>query len=121
VDQSLVDEIRAVEQQLLTPAIRASRDALDRLVSDRFVEFGSSGRVYDKQAVVAQMLASPSIAVGISDFQVLAVAAQVALATYRTGASLRSSLWRREGEQWRIVFHQGTVVPSTKQDEPSDA
>jgi hypothetical protein len=26
-------------------------------------------------------------------------------------ASLRSSLWRRDEEGWRMVFHQGTPVP----------
>jgi hypothetical protein len=108
----LEHEIREVEEQLLKPAIRASRDALDRLISDQFVEFGSSGRVYDKREVIAQMLASPNVTVNVSDFRVLPISAEVALATYRTGASLRSSLWRREGEHWRIVFHQGTVVPA---------
>ncbi|HET7541691.1 MAG TPA: DUF4440 domain-containing protein [Polyangiaceae bacterium] len=117
---SLVDEIRDCEEQLLTPAIRASQDELERLVSDQFVEYGSSGRVYDKQAVIAQMLSAPNISVAVSDFRVLELAAQVALATYRTGASLRSSIWRREGEQWRIVFHQGTVIPP-KQAEQSGA
>lgn len=104
----LQDEIRELEERLLIPAVRASAEALDRLVSDEFVEFGSSGRVYTKQSVIAQMLAEPSITVSVSEFHVLAVSPDVALATYRTGRSLRSSVWRREGEDWRIVFHQGT-------------
>ena len=110
VTHRLQDEIREREQQLVTPSVRASADALDRLVSDQFVEFGSSGRVYTKPDVIALMLAAPSVTVGVTDFHVLAVAPDVALATYRTGRSLRSSLWRREGEAWRIVFHQGTPI-----------
>jgi hypothetical protein len=106
----LQDEIREVEEQLVTPAVRASADALDRLVSDQFVELGSSGRVYTKPDVIAQMLAQPNITIDVADFQVLAVTPDVALATYRTGRSVRSSLWRREGEAWRIVFHQGTPI-----------
>lgn len=106
----LQDEIRELEEQLVTSAVRASADALDRLVSDEFVEFGSSGRVYTKHDVIAQMLAEPSITVRVADFHVLAVTPDVALATYRTGRSVRSSLWRREGEAWRIVFHQGTPI-----------
>ncbi len=106
----LLDEIRELEEQLVTPAVRASADALDRLVSDEFVEFGSSGRVYSKQDVIAQMLAEPAVTIRVADFNVLAVGPEVALATYRTGRSLRSSLWRREGEGWRIVFHQGTPI-----------
>jgi hypothetical protein len=47
----LQDEILQLEEQLVAPAVRASADALDRLVSDEFVEFGSSGRVYTKHDV----------------------------------------------------------------------
>jgi hypothetical protein len=106
----LQDEIRELEARLLKPEIRASADALDRLVSDQFVEFGGSGRVYLKRDVIAQMLAQPNVSVSVADFQVLALSPDVALATYRTGKSLRSSIWRREGECWRIVFHQGTTI-----------
>lgn len=108
----LEDEIRELEEQLLTPTIRASADALDRLVSDQFVEFGSTGRVYKKPDVIALMLASPNITASLIDFRVLAVTVDVALATYRTERSVRSSLWRREGRAWRIVFHQGTPTTS---------
>lgn len=104
------DDIRELEERLLDPAVRGSADALDRLVSDQFVEFGSSGRVYTKAEVIAQLLASPSVTVSVVDFRVLAVAPDVALATYRTPGSLRSSVWRREGGDWRIVFHQGTTT-----------
>ena len=104
----LLDEIRKLEDQLLDPAVRASADALDRLVSNDFVEFGSSGRVYTKQDVIAQMLGAPSVTVSLTDFNVLALSPDVALATYRTPGSLRSSIWRCEGDNWRIVFHQGT-------------
>lgn len=109
----LLDEIRGVEQQLLTAEVRGSAEALDRLVSDQFVEFGNSGRIYSKADVIAQMLGAPNVQVDVSDFQVLALAEDVALATYRTPRSLRSSVWRREGTQWRCVFHQGTSLPPT--------
>ncbi len=106
----LQDEIRELEDCLVSPEVRASADALNRLISDQFVEFGSSGRIYTKRDVITQMLAAPSITVEVADLRVLAVSPDVALATYRTGRSLRSSVWRREGESWRIVFHQGTPI-----------
>jgi len=110
----LEDEIRGVEEQLLRAEVRASSEALDRLVSDRFVEFGSSGRVYTKPDVIAQMLAAPNVRVAVTDFRVLELAPDAALATYRTGASLRSSVWQRVAGQWQIVFHQGTPVIATE-------
>ena len=106
----LLDEIRELEERLLRPEVRASADTLEGLVADQFVEFGSSGRVYTKRDVIRQMLAAPSVTVKVADFTVLSISPDVALATYRTPNSLRSSIWRREGENWRIVFHQGTPV-----------
>jgi hypothetical protein len=107
-------EIRKCEEQLGSPAVRASADALDRLVSDQFVEFGSSGKEYTKRDVIDQMLARPHVTISLLDFRVVAVSPGVALATYRTAGSLRSSIWRREGEQWRILFHQGTPITNAK-------
>ena len=109
----LQDEIRQLEEQLATHSIRASAEALDRLIADEFVEFGSSGRVYTKSEVVALILAAPSTTTTLIDFRVSGVTTDVALATFRTERSLRSSLWRREGQAWRIVFHQGTVLAET--------
>ena len=104
------DEIRKLEEQLASSAVRVSAEALDGLISDHFVEFGSSGRVYSKREVIAEMLAKPHITVSLTDFRILAIAQDAALVTYRTGGSLRSSVWRREDEHWRIIFHQGTPI-----------
>ena len=106
----LEDEIRELEEQLVMPSVRGSAVALDRLISDQFIEFGSSGQVYGKADAIALLLAAPRVTINVTDFRVLAISAEVALATYRTERSLRSSLWRREGQAWRIVFHQGTVT-----------
>ncbi|HEY5959598.1 MAG TPA: DUF4440 domain-containing protein [Polyangiaceae bacterium] len=106
----LEDEILELEERLLAPEVRSSAEALDELISSRFVEFGSSGRIYTKDDVVRQTLAAPIVRVAVTEFSVLAVSADVVLATYRTPNSLRSSIWRREDERWRIVFHQGTPI-----------
>jgi glyoxylase I family protein len=110
----LEDEMRRCEEQLGSSTVRASADALDRLVSDQFVEFGSSGKEYTKRDVIDQMLARPHVTISLLDFRVFAVSPDVALATYRTAGSLRSSIWRREGGHWRIVFHQGTPITDPK-------
>jgi hypothetical protein len=52
------DEIRALEQSLLTPTVRSSAEELDRVLSDDFLEFGSSGRAYTKEQVIPLALGS---------------------------------------------------------------
>ena len=111
------DEIRAVELSLLTPPGRTSAEYLHEIVSEDFREFATSGRTYGKSEVIAALLsmpptaADPTPAPQLVDFRVQELAPGVALATYRTRLSLRSSIWKRDGEAWRIHFHQGTVVP----------
>jgi hypothetical protein len=84
--------------------------ALGALVTDDFLEFGSSGRVWDA-ASVHHVLASSPGTVSIEDFAVDLVADDVALATYRMTAPIRSnrsSLWVRRDGRWVMRFHQGT-------------
>jgi len=106
---SLEAQIRELEDRLLLPEVRGSAAALDALISRDFVEFGSTGQVYDRQTIVLAMLKDPNPRVPtLTEFQVRELSPDVALVTYRTSGSVRSSVWRRENDTWRIVFHQGT-------------
>jgi hypothetical protein len=115
------DEIRRLEESHLNGEARRSSEKLARLLSDDFVEFGSSGRVYDKRTVLAALASDDAAPFVVTDFRTTLLAPGVALATYRatrtnatgSAASLRSSIWKRDahGEKaWRLVFHQGTRV-----------
>ncbi len=110
----LQDEILELEERLAAPAVRASADALDRLISDEFVEFGSSGRVYTKHEVISQMLAAPGITASFADFRVLAVSPDVALATYRTGrhfAVLSGDVRDNPGESYFTRARPSRLMP----------
>ena len=109
----LEQALRALEERLLDPAIRGSANQVDLLLADEFVEFGSSGHIYDKPAVMEALQLDPGFdgRRTIGDFRVRDLAPTVALVTYqiRETGTLRSSIWRLEEEQWRMVFHQGTA------------
>jgi hypothetical protein len=121
----LTAEIHALEMRLLEPLVRASPDKLAELLAADFVEFGSSGRAYDRTQIIAalsveQGAPGPPLERTITDFAVRLLADNVALATYRVarrkpGAAaaehvMRSSIWRRNGGRWQMAFHQGTRV-----------
>jgi hypothetical protein len=42
------------------------------------------------------------------DIEAVAIADDVVLVTYRAADTLRSSLWVRGDDGWRVRFHQGT-------------
>ena len=120
----LMETIRELELQLLDPKVRMSRALASALLADDFVEFGSSGRVYDKVSVLDALAIDASVAPAVRDFAVKALGPGVYLATYCTvrhassgedmRQALRSSIWRQTGAHWQLVFNQGTPAESHK-------
>lgn len=105
-------KINSLEQSLLKPEIRKSRDILNKLLSDDFLEFGSSGVVYNKHDMLELLPLEPLREMKIEDFQIQNLAKDIVLATYKTIENklitLRTSIWKKEGDDWRLFFHQGT-------------
>jgi hypothetical protein len=108
--------IEALEKSLLDPVVRQSPDQLNQLIADDFVEFGSSGKVYTKQDCIRPDEIVRNFV--ISEFKLKELSNDVMLATYKIDEngliSLRSSIWKRYGDDWKIVFHQGTLQSKNK-------
>ena len=109
--------LRRLELSLHQPDVRASREKLAELLADDFIEFGRSGRTYDKPSILTALTqetgANP--APEVSDFQARFEAETIVLITYRSSrrspspmATNRSSLWRLRAGRWQMAFHQGT-------------
>ena len=98
-----------LETSLHMKHIRNSPDAVSALLADDFVEFGSSGRVWDKSSIIETLQREKlDQKVIVKDFAARELAPHVVLVTYKTASSLRSSIWRRLGGKWQMIFHQGT-------------
>lgn len=111
---SVAAHLEALERELLVPGVRKSA-RVEALLAEDFVEFGSSGRTYAKADIIAALRDETPTAITATDFRLRMLTPDIALLTYRSwrhatpaAHALRSSLWRREGERWRMVFHQGT-------------
>ena len=70
------------EESLLDPDIRMSTQLVEPL-ADKFIEFGSSGRVYTKDDLVAVLQAESPVVQRTSNFQLMTLAPDVALLTYK--------------------------------------
>jgi hypothetical protein len=114
---SLEQELKALEERLLSPLAESSGD-LALLLADDFVEFGTSGRIFTRETTLQARRSGPPVARSLMDYKVVALADGVALCTYRAiryGTpvplySLRCSIWKHIGGRWRMIFHQGTFV-----------
>jgi ribonuclease HI len=114
VDADL-DKVRDLELQLLDPEVRRDRAAVEQLLHPDFVEFGASGRSWDKSAVSEALHEEPGERTEAWDVGVTRLSRDVVLVTYRARTaertSLRASVWVRHGNEWRVRFHQGTPAP----------
>lgn len=127
-----VDEVlRELEQELFKISVRKNAARVAALLTDDFREFGSSGRIFTKAEIIAELGDEPPVSISMRDFELTLLTEELALVTYRSTKvqhgvlvgveagvvpteSLRSSLWRKGADGWQMVFHQGTTVAARK-------
>ncbi|MEU9089447.1 DUF4440 domain-containing protein [Streptomyces sp. NPDC048428] len=108
------------ELRLLDPGVRASPDAVTELLDPEFIEFGASGRRYDRTSIldvtsaVDESAPDPSIATEMSGVLLAPGLVHLTYVSEGNGRRVRrSSLWRLSESGWRMYFHQGTpTAPS---------
>ena len=125
MDDHLATLIKSLELELLHPDVRKSTGRLDQLLSDDFVEFGTSAKRYTRQDILEVLPGQREFQFELHDFSLTWISENAVLAIFRLkkvlpesgekSSSLRSSLWQHREGRWQILFHQGT--PQS----PSDA
>ena len=115
VDADRLAFFRELETSLHRRSVRNSPLAVSALLDDDFVEFGKSGRVYDKRLTIELLRDDDSdFMPEVRDFEIRPLSADVVLVIYRSGRGdlfdRRSSIWRLSGGKWRMTFHQGTAA-----------
>ena len=125
--KTIEETFRNLEQSLHRPEVRSSREFVEALLASDFSEIGASGQLYDRSTTVDGLLGeAPAVQARlpiVQDFVAAELAEDVVLVTYRSireasddlpeRSTLRSSIWVLEGGNWRMRFHQGTIIPST--------
>jgi hypothetical protein len=121
-DIDLKEQLRALEESHLRHEVRSSPQAMQALLGEEFVEFGSSGRAFDRAATIALVSGQAAFHSCVDEFRVRVLAPEVALTTYRLSVwsdsedqarvTLRSSVWMHRAGRWVLVFHQGTLASS---------
>lgn len=110
-----VEHVVAQELRLLDPAVRRSAHEVAELLHPGFVEFGASGRRWDRASILAALAVEPDgESLTAYDVTGIRLADDVVLVTYVSARSSararRSSVWRRVGGTWLLYFHQGTPM-----------
>lgn len=115
IKQQLIE----LEQLLVQPATRLSAELLNRYLADDFYEIGASGRCFGKADVLTRLPTETPPVITQQDFDCRVLAEGLAQLAYRAtikraendavAYSIRSSIYRFNGEEWQMLFHQGTA------------
>jgi len=120
---SIEEHLRTLEEELLQSDVRKTATRLDELLAEEFIEFGSSGQVFDKHQIIRILQTEALARRSLNDFKAMSLAPGVFLISYRAirygaageqlASSLRSSVWKLMDGRWQMVFHQGTSSKET--------
>ena len=86
-NSDLLQHLSSLELTLQRLDVRRDRTQLDNLLHESFVEFGRSGRRYEKAGILEELPQDPNpLAMWSQDFEVAELAEGVALLTYRSAS-----------------------------------
>ncbi len=113
-----VQAVIELELRLQRPEVRAEPGAVEALLHPGFSEFGASGRRWGRTEMLAALAAEQPAAeeptITATEMTGTRLADDVIHLTYlsqRAGRrALRSSIWLRTPDGWRVYFHQGTLT-----------
>lgn len=116
----IINTIKDLELSLLNPEVRSSREKLNRLISDDFIEFGTSGNKYTKNDILERLPNTlDRIEYKVGDFSVSTPSENIAITNFKTEKiingkdkvfSKRSSHWRKTNGEWQMYLHEATRI-----------
>lgn len=118
--EKILTELSRREPIFHRPEFGTSRTDFQNMTAPDFWEVGASGRQYSRPEVLDELekrFSAPHRDVWeTSGFRCRRLGPNVYLLTYtllqdHNRRTRRSTIWERSGEGWRIVYHQGTIVP----------
>ena len=100
------------------PEFGTSRADFESMIAQDFWEIGASGRKYSKSEILDILETRYSVPViesySITGFACQELAPNLYLTTYELDQegrhSRRSTIWSLDGNDWKIVYHQGTLI-----------
>jgi hypothetical protein len=114
----IINTLAEYERLLANPGTVSNKEELNKLLSDKFMEIGSSGRLYNREQTLKALESGEMPQTDLTGFNIINLAENTWLLTYRakriingnTALSYRCSVWNYNNKQWQILFHQGTNI-----------
>lgn len=118
MDDATLTQVTTLEEGLWRAETRFDDAFLAGILAEDFVEFGWSGRTYQRSDLIGNRDPNTSIraTLPLRDFWARYLADDLVLVTYvseehhnrQRRHGNRSSIWTRSAEGWQLRFHQAT-------------
>lgn len=116
--QTVLEALMRREPIFHRPEFGTTRADFARMTEASFWEIGASGRIYTREEVLDVLAARHAQPHedrwATRDFHCQALAPDLYLLSYTLAQgerlSRRTTLWRWVDDDWKIVFHQGTLI-----------
>jgi hypothetical protein len=109
-----------LEKSLLTFDVRHSKTELLKRIAPEFKEIGASGSYFGLDNVLERLPTEDDWRAFAQDFEFQQISDDICQVVFRSYSrrnnddegtfSLRSSIWKKFDDGWKMVFHQGTKV-----------
>jgi hypothetical protein len=101
-DPALEGHLHQLEEPLLQPNVRKFAAEVSQLLAGEFIEFGSSGRIFAKQQIIASLQMEPTAHRALLDFNTSALAPGVVL--WPTAPSAKEGPANRQSSYCAVLF-----------------
>ncbi len=128
--QSVLEELRKREPIFHTERFGRTLDEFERSTAPDFWEVGASGRRFSREFILNMrsreaLVDADAAGWKATGFGLRQLGPKCFLLTYTLDQAgritRRATIWERSGAEWRILYHQGTVVSANEDDEvPGD-
>ena len=123
--QRVFNELRNREPIFHTERFGRSLEDFERSTAPDFWEVGASGKRYTREFVLAMrsrevLVDAEAAGWKAAEFGLRQLGPDCFLLTYTLDqqgrTTRRATVWERAGEDWRILYHQGTIVTANEED-----
>lgn len=110
-----IEQIFLLESSLLSYETRNSTEKLELIINDKFIEYGSSGKIWNKEEILKSLPKENKTDYKIADLELIFESENFFSIRYNLFeneeiSSLRTSTWEYIDGKWQIIFHQGTKI-----------
>ena len=118
---AVLEELKKLEPIFHHPEYGTKREDFEKMTEETFWEVGASGRIYSRDYVLdvlEERLKNPQEDKWkTKDFHCLEISKNNYLLTYTLiqgdRITRRSTIWRKYDDNWKIVYHQGTIAENS--------